>query len=208
MNKIVVFDLGGTLMEFKGMPPVWIDYYKTGFENVNKALELDLTEEEINQSLEIMTSYNPRVNYREIEVTPEEIFTSVISKWSVDVNVNDVINAFFEGINSNAVIYDYAFDMINGFKGKGYKVACLTDLPNGMPDDVFKKPIQSLINELDLYVSSQSCGYRKPNKFGLEFIAKHFDVNVKDLLFIGDEEKDKQAAQNAGCEFKYIGEIR
>lgn len=205
--KIVVFDLGGTLMEFKGMPPVWIDYYKTGFENVNKALGLNLTEEEINHSVEIMTSYNPRVNYREIEVTPEEIFTSVISKWSVDVNVNDVINAFFEGINANAIIYDYAFDMINDFKSKGYKVACLTDLPNGMPDYVFKKPIQDLINELDLYVSSQSCGYRKPNKFGLEFIAEHFDINVKDLLFIGDEEKDKQAAQNAECEFKFIGEL-
>lgn len=206
--KVVVFDLGGTLMEFKGMPPVWIDYYKTGFENVNKALGLNLTEEEINHSVEIMTSYNPRVNYREIEVTPEEIFTSVISKWSVDVNVNDVINAFFEGINANAIIYDYAFDMINDFKSKGYKVACLTDLPNGMPDYVFKKPIQDLINELDLYVSSQSCGYRKPNKFGLEFIAEHFDINVKDLLFIGDEEKDKQAAQNAECEFKFIGEVK
>lgn len=97
--------------------------------------------------------------------------------------------------------------MINDFKSKGYKVACLTDLPNGMPDYVFKKPIQDLINELDLYVSSQSCGYRKPNKFGLEFIAEHFDINVKDLLFIGDEEKDKQAAQNAECKFKFIGEL-
>lgn len=96
--KVAVFDLGGTLMEFKGMPPVWIDYYKTGFENVNKALGLNLTEEEINHSVEIMTSYNPRVNYREIEVTPEEIFTSVISKWSVDINVNDVINAFLRAL--------------------------------------------------------------------------------------------------------------
>ena len=29
---VVVFDLGGTLMEFKGMPPVWTDYYKNGFD--------------------------------------------------------------------------------------------------------------------------------------------------------------------------------
>lgn len=97
--------------------------------------------------------------------------------------------------------------MINDYRSRGYKIACLTDLPNGMPDYVFKKPIQALINELDLYVSSQSCGYRKPNKFGLEFIAEHFDVNAKDLLFIGDEDKDKQAAMNAGCEFRFIDEI-
>jgi putative hydrolase of the HAD superfamily len=204
-NLVVVFDLGGTLMEFRGMPPVWIDYYKTGFENVNKALELNLTEEKINQSVEIMKSYNPRVNYREIEIAPTEIFINAISEWTVNIDVNNVINCFFEGVNSNAIIYDYAFDMINDFKSNGYKVACLTDLPNGMPDDVFKKPIQNLIDEFDLYVSSQSCGYRKPNKFGLEHIAKHFDVDVKDLLFIGDEEKDKQVANNAGCEFKFIG---
>jgi phosphoglycolate phosphatase-like HAD superfamily hydrolase len=27
------------------------------------------------------------------------------------------------------------------------------------------------------------------------------------LLFIGDEEKDKLAANNAGCEFKFIGDL-
>lgn len=205
--KVVVFDLGGTLMEFKGMPPVWIDYYKTGFESVNKAFDLSLTDEQINESVEIMKSYNPRVNYREKEISPTEIFTNCIANWNTNHDVVDIINCFFEGINSNAIIYDYAFDMINNFKSRGYEVVCLTDLPNGMPDDVFKKPIQKLIDELDLYVSSQNCGYRKPNKFGLEYIAKHFNVDVKDLLFIGDEEKDKLAAQNAGCDFKFIGEI-
>lgn len=206
--KVVVFDLGGTLMEFKGMPPVWIDYYKTGFESVNKAFDLSLTDEQINESVEIMKSYNPRVNYREKEIYPTEIFTNCIANWNTNLDVVNIINCFFEGINSNAIIYDYAFDMIHHFKSRGYEVACLTDLPNGMPDDVFKKPIQKLIDELDLYVSSQSCGYRKPNKFGLEYIANHFNVDVKDLLFIGDEEKDKLAAQNAGCDFKFISEIK
>lgn len=204
---VVVFDLGGTLMEFKGMPPVWIDYYKTGFESVNKAFELKLSDEQINESVEIMKSYNPRVNYREKEISPTEIFTNCTVNWNTNIDVVDIINYFFEGINSNAIIYNYAFDMIDNFKSRGYKVACLTDLPIGMPDDVFKKTIQKLIDELDLYVSSQSCGYRKPNKFGLEYIANYFNVNVKDLLFIGDEEKDKLAAQNASCDFKFIGEI-
>ena len=94
-----MFDLGGTLMECKDMPSVWIDYYKIGFDSINEK----------------------------------------------------------------------------------YK--------------------------LDLYVSSQSCGYRKPNKYALENIANFFDVDVKDLLFIGDEEKDKLAAENTGCKFKFIGDL-
>lgn len=29
--KIIVFDLGGTLMEYRGMPLNWSDYYEKGF---------------------------------------------------------------------------------------------------------------------------------------------------------------------------------
>ena len=47
MNKVVVFDLGGTLMEFVGMPPSWVDYYHTGFENVNNKYGLGISEKQI-----------------------------------------------------------------------------------------------------------------------------------------------------------------
>ena len=44
MIKVIGFDIGGTLMEYKNMPNVWIDYYKTGFETV-----LDFQEEGVSQ---------------------------------------------------------------------------------------------------------------------------------------------------------------
>lgn len=207
MKKVVVFDLGGTLMEFKGMPSVWIDYYKIGFDSINEKFNLYLSDDDIEKSVEIMKSYNPRINYRDIEITPTEIFINSIAHWNTDLDIDRVIDCFFEGINPERVIYDYAFDLIDNYKRKDYFVACLTDLPSGMPDYIFKKPLQTLIDKFDLYVSSQSCGYRKPNKFGLQYIADYFDVDVKSLLFIGDEEKDKLASQNAGCELMNIGEI-
>lgn len=207
MKKVVVFDLGGTLMEFKGMPPLWIDYYKTGIESINEKFNLNLSDDDIEKSVEILKSYNPRVNYREVEVTSKEIFTNATSHWDYTLDIDSIIDCFFDGININTVVYDYAFDLIDNYKRKGYFVACLTDLPSGMPDFIFKKPLQTLIDEFDLYVSSQSCGYRKPNKFGLQYIADYFDVDVKSLLFIADEEKDKLASQNALCEFIYIGDV-
>lgn len=36
MFKAIVFDLGGTLMEYTGMPLNWNDYYICGFENLNR----------------------------------------------------------------------------------------------------------------------------------------------------------------------------
>lgn len=208
MKKAVVFDLGGTLMEFKGMPPVWIDYYKTGFDSINAKYNLGLSGDDIEKSVELMKSYNPRVNYREIEIDATEIFINATAHWNTELDIVDVIECFFDGINLDTVIYDYAFEMLESYKSNGYKIACLTDLPNGMPDYIFKKPIQKLIDELDLYVSSQSCGYRKPNAFGLQYIADCFDMPVNELLFIGDEEKDRLTAVNAGCNFMFIGEIR
>lgn len=38
MIKSAVFDIGGTLMEYKGMPCVWVDYYENGFLHVCEKL--------------------------------------------------------------------------------------------------------------------------------------------------------------------------
>lgn len=207
MVKIIAFDLGGTLMEFKGMPPVWIDYYKVGFDSVNAKYNLGLTESDIDRSVQIMKSYNPRINYREKEIAPYDIFKEATADWNKELDINSIIESFFAGINLDTVIYDYSFELLEKYKSDGYNIACLTDLPSGMPDYIFRKPLAKLIDKLDLYVSSQSCGYRKPNKFGLEYIADYFNADIKDIMFIGDEEKDKQAAQNAGCKFMFIEEL-
>lgn len=205
--KVVVFDLGGTLMEFRGMPPVWIDYYKAGFDSVNANFNLGLTDSDIDNSVQIMKSYNPRVNYREEEIAPYDIFRDATSAWNKETDIDSIIESFFAGINLDTVIYDYSFELLEKYKSDGYSIACLTDLPSGMPDYIFRETLAELIDKLNLYVSSQSCGYRKPNKFGLQYIADYFNADIKDIMFIGDEEKDKQAAQNAGCKFMFIKEL-
>lgn len=43
MPKAIVFDLGGTLMEYTGMPQNWSDYYYNGFEKLNEILKLHLS---------------------------------------------------------------------------------------------------------------------------------------------------------------------
>ena len=89
----------------------------------------------------------------------------------------------------------------------GLKTACLTDLPNGMPDCIFKPAIEKILPYFDLYVSSQVCGVRKPNKGGICYIADIFDIREAEILFVGDEEKDFLTASNAGCDFTYISDF-
>ena len=42
--KAIVFDLGGTLMEFEGMPLNWSDYYYQGFNKINEHFGLELSD--------------------------------------------------------------------------------------------------------------------------------------------------------------------
>jgi len=203
-GKAIVFDLGGTLMEFSGMPFNWNDYYILGFEHVNQYFDLNLADCELRESAEILKSYNPRISKREIEIDPEVIFCDAIKNWRIKPDISGIINIFFAGMQLKANIYDYTVGLLKKCKDSGFFVACLTDLPNAMPDDLFQTAIREIKEQLDLYVSSQSCGVRKPNKGGMCMIAHAFHIETSDILFVGDEEKDHRTAMNAGCEFIYI----
>ena len=194
-------------MEYKGMPLNWCDYYYKGFGKVKDTYGLELSEIELQKAAEILKSYNPRISGRELEIAPEIIFSECIANWKNKPNIENVIDAFFEGLSLSAEVSDFSVALLHKCKSHGCKIACLTDLPNGMPDSMFKKAIAEIIDLFDLYVSSQSCGVRKPNKEGLLLIARTFDVDVSELLFIGDEEKDYMTALNAGCNFMYISDF-
>lgn len=199
--KVIVFDLGATLMEFVGMPPTWIDYYRQGFENIAKSLKRNISNKDIDLSVEIMKSYNPRVNYREIEYSPAFIFEKALKHWNSKIKLEQAIQIFFDGLKLKTIIYDDSIEMLEYLKTLGYAIAALTDIPSAMPDEYFKSTIENLLPYIDFYVSSQSCGYRKPNSYGIEQIAKEYKVKMNDLIFIGDEEKDKKLAENIGCKF-------
>lgn len=202
--NVIVFDLGGTLMQYEGMPYSWIDYYSIGFKTLNNKYKCNASEMLINKSVEILKSYNPRINYREVEYTPQQIFAEALKKWNIACPLEEMIYSFFEGLQLKSVIYEETIPIIIKLKEYDYKIATLTDLPTAMPDDLFKKDIKELLPYFDLYVSSLSCGFRKPNPQGLNYIAKYFGISINELLFVGDEEKDRKTAENADCKFAKI----
>lgn len=201
MTKVLVFDLGGTLMEYKEMPASWIDYYEQGFKELNRYYQCDVSTACIDKSIEILKSFNARIYYREVEYTPEYIFEKVLEHWPKRLPIHECVHKFFEGLELKVNIYPDTIPVLKSLRIKGYRIATLTDLPTAMPDELFKNDIVSLLPYFDDYVSSLSCGFRKPNSKGLELIAKHYEIPVNELIFTGDEEKDRKTASNAGCRF-------
>lgn len=68
--KIIVFDLGGTLMEYQGMPLNWSEYYEKGFRRIAEQFSVAVTAEQLDQSSAVMRSWNPRIRPREEEKIP------------------------------------------------------------------------------------------------------------------------------------------
>lgn len=197
--KVIVFDIGGTLMEYKNMPLSWLDFYKDGFHYVCSELSLNITENDIDKSFEVLKSYNPRINPREVDVTPEVIFSEATAHWQGKFELSDVINKFYESMNLTAYIYPETLDFLDKLKAEGYTIAALTDVAIGMPDELHKSYFPELLPYFDMYVSSISCGYRKPNTKGLSDIGEKFGVEISEMIMIGDEEKDIKTAKRFGC---------
>lgn len=195
-------------MEYEGMPLNWEGYYYWGFQNVSRRNALDLSEEQLLASVRVMKKYNPRNSGREYEVAPEIIFRDAAEGWPTRPEIGTIIEDFFSGMSLAARTFEYAAELIGRCRREGLFIACLTDLPNGMPDRLFRSAIRDIEPMLDLYVSSQVCGFRKPSKKGLEYIAEHFGIDVSEILLVGDEKKDEDTANNAGCAFSYIDVFR
>lgn len=199
MIKVIGFDIGGTLMEYKDMPFCWLDYYENALDTAAEKLALPLTEERKNRTLEVLRSFNPKVNYREVDYTPEHIFGEACKEWDFEFDLKRVIDEFFAAFCLTAYIYPDTLPVLGELKAKGYRIAALTDVATGMPDELHKSYIPELLPHFDLYVSSITCGWRKPNPKGLNEIAEHFGIAANEMIYIGDEPKDIKCAGRFGC---------
>ena len=198
--KAVIFDLGGTLINYEGVPLYWGDYYKDAFQYVKEKLELKLSDNHINKSIEIIKKYNPRLYPREIEYDYKYIFSHVTQGWDIkESDIKNIVNCFFSYFRRNVIVYQDTFELLKWLKEHNYKIGVLTDVPTGMSDNLVQEDISSFNNMIDYCISSVKCGYRKPNKSGLDMLAKAFDISNSNMIFIGDEEKDIKTAKNANC---------
>lgn len=173
---------------------------KKSFGNIG----VDISRKTVENSVQILKDINPRLHYREIEYSADSVFTKALDPWHLDVPVQSCIETFWSGLRLEAEIYADAIPVLQKLREKGWAIAALTDLPSAMPDELFRRDISGLLEYFDYYVSSAVSGYRKPNDRGLQMISDKFATPITELLFVGDEEKDRETAIRAGCKFIWI----
>jgi HAD superfamily hydrolase (TIGR01549 family) len=134
-----------------------------------------------------------------VEIPADGIFGEVVQAWGLPAEwASPMARAFYQYFRANRSIMPDAEEALTSLRGRGFALAVFTDLPTGMPPDLAHEDATVLLPHLDLILTSGDVGYRKPNPTGLLRVARHFGMPSGRIAYVGDEEKDMQAARHAG----------
>ncbi|NLT52500.1 MAG: HAD family hydrolase [Ignavibacteria bacterium] len=199
--KVVIFDLGETLIEYVNVPLSWKNLYPEIFNRINEYNMLGLSEHQIEKICCNLEKYNTRINPREKEFSAEYIFFNILEEFRIydDIITQKIIPQFFNFFQQKRKTYPETEEVLKTLKENGLKTAIFTDVPYGMPDEFVFEDIKSFASYIDKVVTSVSAGFRKPNPAGLEMICDHFPADKNEIIYVGNEEKDIIVCKNIGC---------
>ncbi len=197
--KAVIFDIGQTLVYYS-IPLNWSKLYRPAFESIAEKHKLNIAENEYTHISEVLAKYNTRINPREIEVSSNTIFNEILQGTNISLEYLDVIkNDFYSFFRNDIQIYADAAETLQEIKSRNIIIGTLSDVAYGMDNSYALEDIKPLLKYIDIPFTSNDAGYRKPNGKGLEILSNKMNVLTSEMIFVGDEKKDVECAQNAGA---------
>ncbi len=198
--KAIGFDIGGTLVNYN-KPLNWSDSYYSAIKFMCEKNNIEFTEKRFNSAKEVLEKYNTRVNPREKEVTSDIIFGEIFEKWNESKNkIYQAKKAFYLYFQRSANLYEDAKGLLDYCYENNILCAVYTDVAYGMDDEFSLNDIKEFEKYIDLKLTSENVGYRKPNKRGFEIMLEKFNCKPEEIFYIGDEEKDIKGAKSVGIQ--------
>lgn len=196
--KAIGFDIGGTLVNYN-KPLNWSASYKDALKFMCDNNNIRFTEDRFESAKEVLEKYNTRVNPREKEVSSDVIFGEIFEKWNEDIQLlNSCKKSFYEFFQREVTLYDDAIFLLKYCKENNIKCSVYTDVAYGMDDEYSLNDINTIKDYIDLKLTSENVGYRKPNKRGFEIMLESFKCKPEEMMYIGDEPKDIIGPQSIG----------
>ena len=196
--KAIIFDVGNTLISYDA-PLNWQALYSPALTQTMAACNLAYTEEADAHAQTILTKYNTRVNPREYEVSSDTIFSEILTCWNVDIkNLTAAKQAFYGYFRRSSKCYDDTEAMLQSLKNRDIKIGALTDIAYGMDNEYALDDLAVIEKYIDICLTSNDVGYRKPNIKGFLMLQQSFDVPSSQIAVVGDEKKDIIGAKNSG----------
>ena len=109
--------------------------------------------------------------------------------------------AFFSVFRQRLRVFPDTVPALETLRRRGAKIAVFTDVPYGMPRSLVLADIRQTGLEplLDLVVTSNEVGFRKPSPETLLHVAREFSCEPRGLIYVGNERKDVEVAKAVGC---------
>lgn len=199
MFKAVIFDIGQTLVEYN-KPLNWSKLYRTAFEHVADKCGFKLSEDNYEYVISVLTKYNTRVNPREYEVSSTQIFTEILSGIGLPIeDMETVKHHFYSFFRQDVVVFLEVEEALRELRDRKILLGTLSDVAYGMDNVYALEDITSIRKYIDYPFTSNDVGYRKPCVKGLFLLAEKMRIDISEMIFVGDEEKDIICANNAGA---------
>lgn len=199
MFKAVVFDIGQTLVEYN-KPLNWSKLYRPALEYMAGKCGYEFTEEQYEYAIKVLTKYNTRVNPRDYEVSSAYIFSELLAAMNVDMKVLEQVKLhFYSYFRREAYVFPEVETVLKELTGRGILLGTLSDVAYGMDNEFALEDIAAIKGYISYPFTSNDVGYRKPRAEGLELLADKMKVDISEIVFVGDEEKDMICAKNAGA---------
>jgi len=193
MIKAILFDLDGTLIDFKAMK-------KAAIKEAAKAMVkagLEMSEDEAYSKLD-------EVYWKDIESnTAIADFLKSLGKLE-DKILAAGINGYLRGKLANTKSVDGAVETIKKLK-KRFKVAVVTDAPRLKAWQ--RLNLIGMDGLFDVVVAYEDTGRRKPDRLPFEAALRRLGVKAEEAVMVGDwYERDVEGAKALGMRTVLVGE--
>ena len=199
MYRAVIFDIGQTLVKYK-TPMNWSKLYRPAFQYVADQCGYHFSEDQYLHVGSVLTKYNTRINPRVHEVSSTQIFMEILDGIGVsEKDIEQVKNHFFSYFRQDTSLYPEVEETLKELVEKGIVTGTLSDVAYGMDNEYALEDIAEIRQYIAYPFTSNDVGFRKPSTKGLEILADKMQVDISEMIFVGDEEKDVICANDAGA---------
>ena len=178
MNKLIIFDLDGTLID--SLPDIY-DCVNLTLDHFNKPLR---QKSEIRQFIGNGARNLIKQSFNGIDGA------------ELDERLAYYNNIYTNGGSPKTCLFDGVAEMLFELKEKGYKLAILTNKPQMTTEKVYEKYLSQF--NFDMVVGQSGSVKCKPDPTATLNILKTLNVERENTIFIGDGETDVLTSQNAG----------
>lgn len=181
MKKMAIFDLDGTLVDSIGSIA----------SACNEALVKNgLKERNIEE-------YRYFAGDGALELVKRAVYASGDINYEKLEDVYKIYKDIFaKDCTRGVVAFEHIHNILKNLKDKGIKLAVLSNKPHERTLDVVDKIFGS--NTFDMVLGYKNEETKKPSPYGALLISKHFNIEPKDCVYVGDTDTDMQTGVSAG----------